>query len=136
MTESTGDINVKVSQLMREIARYIGIDAANLIFDFNNIDDKVKLDLITINPRHKQSFLFHSCVGFSKVDALYEMLKYLKEYKEIKNSYTIQWALKGSNDLITSYFRASNIYEALDKFSYGKDINSLVIFSVTLNPIS
>jgi hypothetical protein len=75
-------------------------------------------------------------VGFSKVDALYEMLKYLKEYKELKNSYTIQWALKSSNELITSYFRASNIIEALDKFSYGKDINSLVIFSVTLNPIS
>jgi carbamoylphosphate synthase large subunit len=136
MADNIGDINVKVSQLMREIAQHIGIEANNLVFDFVNIDDKVKLDLITINPRHQQSFLFHSALGFSKVDALYEMLKYIKNYKEIKSSYTIQWALKGSNDLITSYFRASNILEALDKFTYGKDINSVVIFSVTLNPIS
>jgi len=64
------------------------------------------------------------------------MLKYVKNSIEVENSYTIQWNLKGDNKLHTSYFRAKNIQLALDKFYYGRDINSVTVFSVVLNPIS
>jgi hypothetical protein len=96
----------------------------------------VKLDLITINPRHSQSFLFHSEKAADKVDALRKMLDYVKNYKEKENSYTIQWVARGEHELHTSYFRAGNILEALEKLYYGRDRNTITVFSVVLNPVS
>jgi hypothetical protein len=136
MTEGTLDMNVEIARLQKEIAERLAMPPENLIWEFSDNGDLKVLDLITVNPAHRQSFLFHSTQGFSKVDALYEMLKYVKNYKEIDNSYTIQWSIKGNEELYTSYFRAGNLMDALKKFSYGRDINSTVIFSITLNPIS
>jgi hypothetical protein len=70
------------------------------------------------------------------VEALRLMLDYVKSYKEAESSYTIQWSLKGENQLQTSYFRAKNILGALDKLYYDRDPNSITVFSVTLNPLS
>jgi len=136
MTESANNINVEVARLQKEISERLSMRAENLIWEFSESGDLTKLDLITVNTAHRQSFLFHSTQGFSKVDALYHMLKYAKSYKEIDQPYTIQWSIKGDGELHTSYFRAGNIIEALKKFSYGRDINSTVIFSIILNPIS
>jgi len=136
MTESSNNINVEIARLQKEISERLSMSAENLIWEFSESGDLSKLDLITVNTLHRQSFLFHSEQGFSKVDALHNMLKYAKSYKEIDQPYTIQWSIKGDGELHTSYFRAGNIIEALKKFSYGRDINSTVIFSVILNPIS
>ncbi|MCG9910291.1 MAG: hypothetical protein MH137_03240 [Flavobacteriales bacterium] len=136
MTEGSVNMNVEIARLQKEIAERLTMPSENLIWEFSDNGDIKVLDLITVNPAHRQSFLFHSTQGFSKVDALYEMLKYVKNYKEIDNSYTIQWSIKGNEELHTSYFRAGNLMDALKKFSYGRDINSTVIFSITLNPIS
>jgi len=136
MTESSSNINVEIARLQKEIADRLSMASENLIWEFTESGDLTMLDLITVNSAHRQSFLFHSTQGFSKVDALYQMLKYAKGYKEIDQSYTIQWSIKDDYELHTSYFRAGNIFEALKKFSYGRDINSTVIFSITLNPIS
>lgn len=136
MTENANNINVEIARLQKEITDRLSMPAQNLIWEFSESGDLTKLDLITVNTLHRQSFLFHSTQGFSKIDALHNMLKYAKSYKEIDQPYTIQWSLKGDNELHTSYFRAGNIIEALKKFSYGRDINSTVIFSVILNPIS
>ncbi|MTI26410.1 hypothetical protein E1163_15740 [Fulvivirga kasyanovii] len=106
------------------------------MFEYGNTDGKIKLDLITINPRHNQSFLFHSVMGFDKVDALNKMLDYVENYKEKENSYTIQWIAKGNKELNTSYFRASSVYDALDKLYYGRDSNTITVFSVVLNPVA
>lgn len=132
----TDNLNVEIARLQKEITDRLSMPAQNLIWEFSESGDITKLDLITVNTLHRQSFLFHSTQGFSKIDALHNMLKYAKSYKEIDQPYTIQWSLKGDNELHTSYFRAGNIIEALKKFSYGRDINSTVIFSVILNPIS
>jgi hypothetical protein len=99
-------------------------------------EGKTKLDLITINPRHNQSFLFRSESGADKVDALKKMWDYVQNYKEKENSYTIQWVTKNDSELHTSYFRASNILDALEKLYYGRDRNTITVFSVVLNPIS
>jgi len=106
------------------------------VFEYSSQDGKIKLDLITINPRHNQAFLFHSETGTDKLDSLRKMLDYVQNYKEKENSYTIQWVAKNAKELHTSYFKASNIMDALQKLYYGRDMNTITVFSVVLNPIS
>jgi hypothetical protein len=130
------DIHVEAARIQQEIKDYLGLRTSDLVFEFSNIDGKVKLDLITINPRHNQAFLFHSETGAEKVDALKKMLAYVQNYKEKENSYTIQWVVKGDTELHTSYFRAGNIMDVLQKLYYGRDMNTITVFSVVLNPIS
>lgn len=132
------DQHIEIARLQKEISKYIGgLDAESLIFDYHQLDGtKLKLDIITVNPIHRQSFLFHTVEGFDKVDALIKMLKYVQTYKEKDSSYTIQWSLRGETELHTSYFRAKNVWEALDKLIYGRDMNSIIVYSVVLNPIS
>lgn len=136
MTGMGTDIHVESVKLQKKIESHLGIKGSELSFEFVNTEGKVKLDLITINPRHNQSFLFHSELGIDKLDALRRMLEYVKSYKDKYSSYTIQWIAKGDNELHTSYFTASNMYDALDKLYYGRDINTITVFSVVLNPVA
>lgn len=130
------DIHVESIKFQKKIENYLSITGSELSFEFQNVDGKVKLDLITINPRHNQSFLFQSEIGVNKLDALKKMYEYVQSYKDKYGSYTIQWIAKGDNELHTSYFRASNMYDALDKLYYGRDINTITVFSVVLNPVA
>ena len=132
----TLDKNIEIANLQGEIGKYIGLGQNSLIFNFEEGARSVLLRLITANSRHNQSFLFHTVEGSSKIEALKEMLDYVKNYKEAESSYTIQWSLKGENSLHTSYFRAKNILGALDKLYFERDPNSITVFSVMLNPIS
>ena len=119
MLETLSDIHVEAARIQQEIKDYLGLRTSDLMFEYSALDGKVKLDLITINPRHNQAFLFHSESGADKVDALKKMLLYVQNYKEKENSYTIQWVAKGVTELHTSYFKASNILNALEKLYYG-----------------
>ena len=130
------DSHAEISRLQKQIEEYIDNEKTELVFDFKSVDGKIQLDLVTVNPFHRQSFLFNSEVGVDKLDALKKMLTYVKNYRSKENTYTIQWVDGGASDLQTSYFRAKNMYEALDKFYYGRDINSINIFSIVLNPLS
>ncbi|MBL7962514.1 MAG: hypothetical protein JNM31_01600 [Flavobacteriales bacterium] len=133
----TRDRNLEIARLQKEIGDHIGIGADSLVFNFEDTPEKrVKLHLITINPRHNQSFLFHATEGTDRLDALREMLEYVRTYKERTSSYTVQWSARGENVLNTSYFRAKNVLEALDKLFYDRDPNSITVFSVILNPIT
>lgn len=134
--ESTSDAHVEVARIQQQIKDYLGLRTSDLIFEFSLHEGKTKLDLITINPRHNQSFLFRSEKGADKVDALQKMWDYVQNYKEKENSYTIQWVTKTEPELHTSYFRASNILDALEKLYYGRDRNTITVFSVVLNPVS
>ena len=136
MTETLSVMHVEAARIQQEIKDYLGLRTSDLVFEYSQVDGKVKLDLITINPRHNQAFLFHSEHGSDKVDALKKMLNYVQKYKEKENSYTIQWVAKGDTELHTSYFKASNILNALQKLYYGRDMNTITVFSVVLNPIS
>ena len=129
-------MHVEAARIQQEIKDYLGLRTSDLVFEYSNVDGKVRLDLITINPRHNQAFLFHNEQGADKVDALKKMLNYVQKYKEKENSYTIQWVAKGDTELHTSYFKASNILNALQKLYYGRDMNTITVFSVVLNPIS
>ena len=128
--------NLEISKIQKEIENYLSLGSTSIIFDYQPAGLGIRLDVITVNPRHNQSFLFHSVEGYSKIDTLKNMLDYVKVYREKKNSYTIQWSVKGENELHTSYFRAKDIPEAIDKLHYGRDPNGITIFSVVLNPLS
>ena len=130
------DTHVEAARLQQAITEYLGLRTSDLVFEYSVQDGKSKLDLITINPRHNQSFLFHSERGTDKVDALRKMHSYVQNYKEKENSYTIQWVATGEKELHTSYFRASNILDALEKLYYGRDRATIRVFSVVMNPIS
>lgn len=134
--ETTSEKHVESARIQKEIKNYLGLSGTDLVFEFQNTEGKIKLDLITINPRHNQSFLFHSVTGLDKIDVLKKMLEYVKNYKDKDNSYTIQWIANGEKELNTSYFRASNIHEALDKLYYARDRNTITVFSVVLNPVA
>lgn len=136
MIDSSSDIHVEAAKIQKEIKGHLGLRSNALIFEYGTFEGKIKLDLITINPKHNQSFLFHSVKGFDKVDALKKMLEYVENYKEKDGSYTIQWIAKGDKELHTSYFRATNVYDALDKLYYGRDMNTITVFSVVLNPVA
>jgi hypothetical protein len=132
----TTDSNIEIARLQREIISALGITQDAAVFTFGHKNDLTKLDLVTINPTHEQSFLFHTLYGTDRVDALSKMLLYIQEHYPHENSMTIQWMKMGDGKLHTSYFRAKNMYEALDKFFYERDMNQYKIFSITLNPVS
>ncbi|WP_245657988.1 hypothetical protein [Roseivirga echinicomitans] len=136
MTGAGTDIHVESIKLQREIESHLSIKGSELSFEFQQSEGKTKLDLITISPRHNQSFLFQSVLGIDKLDALRKMLDYVKSYKDKYQSYTVQWIAKGEKELHTSYFRAGNMYDALDKLYYGRDINTITVFSIVLNPVA
>ncbi|HEY3429399.1 MAG TPA: hypothetical protein VGK39_01905 [Cyclobacteriaceae bacterium] len=134
--ETSSEIHVEAARIQQEIKNYLGLRTSDLVFEYSSQEGKIKLDLITINPRHNQAFLFHSETGTDKLDALRKMLEYVQNYKEKENSYTIQWVAKNDKELHTSYFKAGNITDALQKLYYGRDMNTITVFSVVLNPIS
>ncbi len=130
------DERVEVARLQKEIKDMLGLNTENLVFEYSTHNNTIKLDLVTVNPRHNQSFLFHTSEGIDKIDALKKMREYVnRKYKE-ENSYTIQWITVGSDELHTSYFRAKDMYAALDKLYYGRDMNTISVYIIKLNPIS
>lgn len=136
MIETLSEMHVEAARIQQEIQSYLGLRSSDLVFEYSILEGKIKLDLITVNPRHNQAFLFHSETGSDKVEVLKKMLTYVQSYKEKENSYTIQWVVKGGKELHTSYFKAANILDALQKLYYGRDMNTITVFSVVLNPIS
>lgn len=130
------DQNVEIARLQKDIAVRLGLDPETLIFNYKQKNEIVRLDIVTVNPKHEQSFLFRTQTGTDKIDALQKVLQYIDEHYPSENSMTIQWIKMGDNKLHTSYFRAQNMYEALDKFYYGRDMSQYKIFSIVLSPVS
>ena len=132
----TNDSRVELAKYQKQIKDYLGLSTDRLIFEYSEVEGKMRLDLITVNPRHNQSFLFHSTIGIDKLEALRKMVDYVKDYRSQENTYTVQWMAKGDKELHTSYFSAKDIYSALDKLYYGRDSNTITVYIVKMNPIS
>lgn len=130
------DKNIELAKIQRQIEEYIGLGPNSLIYNFGEDETKVGLHLVTINPRHNQSFLFHYESGYDKIDVLNKMLAYVKSYKVKESSYTIQWKHANGEGLQTSYFSAKNVQAALDKLFYDRDPNSITVFSIIMNPVT
>ncbi|HEY4650568.1 MAG TPA: hypothetical protein VIG72_04095 [Pontibacter sp.] len=134
--ESTTEVHIESARIQKQIENHLGIGGSSLLFEFRQIENKTRLDLITVNPRHNQSFLFHTETGYDRIDVLRKMLEYVQNYRDKESSYTVQWMARGDKELNTSYFRARNMYEALDKLYFGRDMNTITVFSVVMNPVS
>lgn len=134
--EVSSDLHVESARIQKQIENHLGLSGSSLLFEFRHIDHLIRLDLITINPRHHQSFLFHSTTGYDRLEALHKMLTYVKGYRDYESTFTIQWIARGEKELNSSYFRAKNMYEVLDKLYYGRDINTITVFSLVMNPTS
>lgn len=132
---TTPNEHVQITRLQEQIRSHLGLSSDQLFFEYKQ-GDETTLNLITINPMHEQSFLFKSLKGPSKVECLETMLAYVESYKEKENTYTIQWAVRGEGELYTSYFRGRNIYDVLEKFHFDRDLNSTVIYSIVLSPLT
>jgi hypothetical protein len=130
------DNHVRIAELQQKIREGIEIEESNVLFEFKENNNSIVLEIITINAKHKQSFLFHTVEGRDKIEALEAMLVYVNQSRNQYNSYTLQWSINGEDKLHTSYFRAKNIMDALDKFYHKRDVNSVNVFSVVLNPIA
>lgn len=130
----SSDIHVEVARIQKDIEDYLVVQGS-LIFDYQDEEGKTRLNLITVNKRHNQSFLFHSELGVDKTDALRKMQEYVRGFKT-KSSFTIQWVSPDHKELQTSYFRGRNIYEALDKLYFGRDVNTITVYSVVMNPVT
>ncbi len=133
MRDDTNE-HIQIARLQNQIKEHLGLRDSEAIFEYNNVDNGVTFNLITINSEHNQSFLFHSVRGLDKVNALQEMLAYAQSYRDKEHSYTIQWAIRGTNRLETSYFRGTDFYDVLYKFHFGRDRNTVQIYSISLNP--
>ena len=131
-----GDVNVDIARLQKDICEKLGLQAEHVVFDISQHEGVVKLDLITISARHNQSFLYHTTKAIDKREAFQKMFDYVSNKNKNENTYTVQWRKVGDSELHTSYFRARNMYEALDKFYYNREMNSFNIFSITLNPVA
>ncbi len=136
MIDVKNDQRIEVAKIQENVKNFLGVKSDQLVFEYGMTDGKIKIDLITINPRHNQSFLFRSEAGLDRVDALNKLFEYVKDYKEKESSYTVQWSVRGDRELHTSYFYGFNIYDALDKLYYGRDMNTINVYSVNLNPMT
>ena len=130
------ETHVEVVRLQLEIQQYLGLETAQLLFEYRKLNGHVRLDLITVNPRHQQSFLLRYEEGLDKLECLRKILDYVRSFRDNESSFTVQWRARSEKELQTSYFRAHNIYEALDKLYFGRDLNTLTVFNVVLNPSS
>ena len=130
------DNNHNLREVEAKIGDILGLGKDHLVFSYKAVNDVTQLDIITFNPRHDQSFLFHSVKGLDKLEAASKLLEYVQLHYQKEDSYTLQWIKIGEQNLHTSYFRAKNIYQVLDKFYFERDVNSYRIYSISLNPMS
>jgi hypothetical protein len=125
-----------LEQVESKIGEILGLGKDHLVFSYKVVNEVTQLDIITFNPRHSQSFLFHSVKALDKLEAANKVWEYVNKHYQKEDSYTLQWIKIGEQNLHTSYFRAKNIYEVLDKFYFERDVNSYRIYSISLNPLS
>ena len=80
MTETISEMHVEAARIQQEIKDYLGLRTSDLVFEYTTLDGKVKLDLITINPRHNQAFLFNSETRADKLQAHTKILSFVDSY--------------------------------------------------------
>jgi hypothetical protein len=130
-------LNLSESQMKEGIAGILDMKPELLIYeDRKNKDGQVVLDLTTISPnRHRTKFLFHSTAAATYQEALAGMYEYVTRHMKEQDTYQIRWHNPATREMEVSWFRASNILQALDKFYHdGKEVAEYKIYEVSLRP--
>lgn len=126
-----------IEEKKAEIARILDLQSDSLIFEFKiNKESQCELALETISPnKHQTKFLFHTVVAESPLAAENAMLEYVKNHMKDQDTYQIRWHNPKSKEIEVSWFRASNVMEALQKFYHDdKEVAEYKIYEVSLRP--
>jgi len=112
-------------------------------FEYEELSFKrLKLNLVTYNPKHKTHFLLFSLMGEpdKKLELIKEMYIHVYTLKVALAKgdspyvcYTIEWYCDKTNKRVKSSFYGENIEQVLLKFNYNHD-KPLTIYSMQLNP--
>jgi hypothetical protein len=124
-------------EMKKRIADTLEMDPSLLIYEgYSDRSGRYILDLTTISPnKHKTKFLFHSVSASGEQEALEEMYDYITEHMKEQDTFQVRWHNPATRQVEVSWFRASNIIEALDKFFHdGKEIGEYKIYEVSLRP--
>ena len=62
------DVHVESARIQKQIENHLGISGNSLLFEFRHIDNKERLDLITVNPRHHQSLIADLMASSAKTE--------------------------------------------------------------------
>ena len=73
-----------------------------------------------------------------EVDGLKSILEWIKSHKLSSQdiSHTILWMKRGEGVTYKSYFYATSVRKALDKFFFDKKEDDYIIYEVKMNPIA
>jgi hypothetical protein len=102
-------------------------------FEYDEVEDGRKnIKLITLNRKTGATFLLTESTKNNEIDALIDIHDFLT-VNDFAHTFTIKWYTKGvpSDRPNTSKFTGRTMYEALDKFYFGKNRNSLIIYSIS-----
>lgn len=130
--EAILELEHQISELIRN-----GRSGCHASFRYSHQGPKVRTKLVTWNPKHRSTFLVHETEARSRIDALRELLMYVKDkIRDQEKPFTVKWYLKNTSDckLVTSHFYAQDIYNLLDKFYYDKNRDDYEIVEIKLNP--
>jgi hypothetical protein len=88
--------------------------------------------LITLNKKTGVTFLLTESTKETEVDCLNDILDFLKSRGDY-HTFTIKWYVKGesSDRPNRSKFTAKDIIHAIEKFYYGQNKESLIIYSIS-----
>merc|ERR1719229_62419 len=126
------DLEHQISELIRN-----GRSGCHASFRYSQQTLKIRAKLVTWNPRHKSTFLVREVEARSRIEALKELLAYVKDkIRDQEKPYTVKWHIKNTNDMkfVTSHFYAMDIYNLLDKFYYDKNRGDYEIVEIKKNP--
>jgi hypothetical protein len=120
--------------LENEIRELIFDDNKNSAhFEYHEDDNgTINVKLITLNRKTGATFLLTESTKTTANEALIAIHEFLT-LKNLAHIFTIKWYTKGvpSDRPNTSKFTGRTMYEALDKFYFGKNRNSLIIYSIS-----
>lgn len=88
--------------------------------------------LVTLNKKTGVTFLLTESTKQTEVDCLNDIIDFLKSRGDY-HTFTIKWYVKGesSDRPNKSKFTAKDIIQAIEKFYYGQNKESLIIYSIS-----
>lgn len=128
---------VKTLEMEAEIAKILNMKPEYLKYEHikKQPDKPYTINLSTESPNgHKTKFLFHSASGNTYDEAMIALYEYVTKHMKNQDTYEIRWHNPVEKLIECSWFRASDIMEALHKFYHDKEIGEYKVYEVTLKP--
>ena len=130
----------KISELIEQDNR------CNVEFEWsynNDLNDCiVSLHILTFNPIHGTKFLMYKdqrpinrytmVEDIVKKEILGKGLEYLRSRESDYLNYMVEWNYKNGDKTKISYFRGKSLEDIMEKFYYGKSMNSIVIYKMEM----